>query len=332
MNKVVIIAEAGVNHNGSLEIAKKLVRTAKDCGVDYVKFQTFKSEKLVSKNTEKASYQKENTHSNESQLSMLKSLELTDKEFYKLKEYCDSLEIKFLSTPFDMDSIDFLDELGMEVFKIPSGEINNLPYLEKIASKKKTIILSTGMSTLDEVSTAINILNKKGCSKISLLHCTTEYPAPLEDVNLNAMLTMKHEFNLPVGYSDHTQGIEVSLAAVALGACIIEKHFTLDKTMPGPDHKASLEPNELKELVQSIRKVEKTLGDGIKSPSPSELKNIPIARRSIVALCNIKAGEEFTEQNIICKRPGTGISPMNWYNVLGHKAKKDFFEDELIEL
>ena len=328
MKRVFIIAEAGVNHNGSLELAKNLVDKAKDANVDCVKFQTTeKPENLVSKFAQKAKYQIENTGTNETQLQMLKKLCLTFDDFKELKMYCDKKGIMFLSTPFDMESIDFLAELGMPIFKIPSGEITNLPYLRKINSYKKDVILSTGMATLDEIQDALNIL--KDC-KVTLLHCTTEYPCPYNNVNMKAMLTLKEKFNLPVGYSDHTQGIEIPIMAAAMGAEVIEKHFTLDKNMEGPDHKASLEPDELKQMVQSIRNIEKAFGNGIKEPQEAEKKNIAIARKSIVAKCNIKKGEKFSEQNLTCKRPGNGISPMMWDEVIGKTADRNYQEDELI--
>lgn len=326
MTKTFIIAEAGVNHNGSLDLAKKLVDEAVEAGVDCIKFQTFKAENLVNKDAKKAEYQIENTKNNDSQLSMLKKLELTFDEFIELKKYCDKKGIMFLSTPFDFESIDFLAPL-ISIFKIPSGEITNLPYLRKINAYKKDIILSTGMATIEEIQDALNVL--KDC-KVSLLHCTTEYPCPYDGVNMNAMLTMKEKFNLPVGYSDHTKGIEIPIMAVSMGAQIIEKHFTLDKNMEGPDHKASLEPNELKTMVQAIRNVEHAFGNGKKEPQETEKKNIEIARKSIVAKCDIKKGDIFTEENLTVKRPATGLSPMKWDEVIGEKATKDYKEDEII--
>lgn len=327
MKNTFIIAEAGVNHNGSIELAKKLIDVASSCGCDAVKFQTFKSENLVSKIAQKADYQKQTTDSDESQLEMIKKLELSYDDFKELQKYCNKKNIMFLSTPFDIESIDFLNSLNMPIFKVPSGEITNLPYLRKINSLKKKIILSTGMSTIDEIADALSILKDY---EVSLLHCTTEYPCLFEEVNLNAIQTLKDKFNLETGYSDHTAGIEVSIAAVAMGATIIEKHFTLDKNMEGPDHKASLEPNELKELVKSIRNVELAIGDGVKKPTKSELKNIQIARKSIVAKRDIKKGEIFSEQNLTTKRPAMGISPMKWDEIIGGVAKKDYQEDELI--
>jgi N,N'-diacetyllegionaminate synthase len=333
-NKTFIIAEAGVNHNGSVEIAKRMIEVAKECGADAIKFQTFKAEEVVSKYAPKAEYQKQTTGEIESHLQMLKKLELSFDDFIVLKEYCDKLGIMFLSTPFDFESIDFLNSLGLEIFKIPSGEITNLPYLEKIGKLRKKVILSTGMADLGEIEDALDILTSCGTKKedITILHCNTEYPTPYEDVNLLAMLTIKEAFKVKVGYSDHTPGIEVPIAAVALGASVIEKHFTLDRNMQGPDHKSSLEPNELKAMVRAIRNVEKALGDGIKKPSPSEIKNKIIVRRSIVAKRNIKRGEIFNEENITVKRPATGISPMRWYEILGKTATRDYKEDEIIEI
>jgi len=333
-NKTFIIAEAGVNHNGNIEIAKKMIEVAKECGADAIKFQTFKAEKVISRYAPKAEYQKQTTGETDSQLEMVKKLELSFDDFIVLKEYCDKLNIMFLSTPFDFESIDFLNDLGLEIFKIPSGEITNLPYLEKIGKLGKKVILSTGMADLGEIEDALDILISCGTKKenITVLHCNTEYPTPYEDVNLLAMLTIKEAFKVKVGYSDHTLGIEVPIAAVALGASVIEKHFTLDKNMEGPDHKASLEPHELKAMIDAIVNIEKALGNGIKKPSKSELKNKDIARKSIVAKREIKKGEIFTEDNITVKRPGTGISPMRWYEVLGKVAPKDYKEDELIEI
>jgi len=331
---VFIIAEAGVNHNGDINLAYKLVDVAKEAGVDAIKFQTFKTEKIISKYADMASYQKKNLKTNESQYEMVKKLELSYKEFKKLKNYCDEIKIMFLSTPDEERSLDFLvDELNMPFIKIGSGEVTNLPYLRKIAAKNKPLIMSTGMANLGEVEGAINtirLVNSK--AKISLLHCTTNYPTPYEGVNLKAMQTLAAAFKLPVGYSDHTLGIEVPIAAVAMGAKIIEKHFTLDKNMKGPDHKASLEPDELKKMVVSIRNIEEALGNGIKKSSKSEEKNIKIVRKSIVANCNIKKGEVFTKNNISVKRPGTGISPMRWDEIIGRKAVKEFEKDEFIKI
>jgi N,N'-diacetyllegionaminate synthase len=326
--KTFIIAEAGVNHNGSLDMAKKMVKVAKECGVDAIKFQTFKAESLISKYAPKAEYQKQTTSSEESQLEMVKKLELSFEHFKELKYYCDSIGITFISTPFDFESIDFLNSLGMEIYKIPSGEITNLPYLEKIGTFNKKVILSTGMAKLSEIEDALDILLRSGTLKdnITVLQCNTEYPTPYEDVNLLAIKTIKKAFKVNVGYSDHTPGIEVPIAAIALGSTVIEKHFTLDKNMPGPDHKASLEPHELKTMVTAIRNIEKALGDGIKKPTPSELKNMHVARKSIIARRDIKKGEIFTTENITVKRPGSGISPMRWYEILGTVAQKDYKE------
>jgi len=329
---VFVIAEAGVNHNGSLEIAKKLVKAAKEAGADCVKFQTFNANKLVSKYAKKATYQTENTDTDASQLEMLKKLELSKDEFVQLKKYCDECDIEFMSTAFDIDSIDFLEEIEMNTWKIPSGEITNLPYLMRIAKLNKPLILSTGMSTMEEVEDAIKILTKNNNSNVTVLHCTTEYPTPFEDVNLNAMITMHNKFGVKVGYSDHTQGIEVPIAAVALGAIVIEKHFTLDRDMVGPDHKASLEPAELHAMIQAIRNIETSMGKGIKNPTKLEKENSKVVRKSIVAARKIKQGEEFTEENLMVKRPGEGISPMKWFDVIGKHAKKDFTEEEYIEL
>lgn len=328
---VYIIAEAGVNHNGSFELARKLVDAAKTAGVDCIKFQTFKSKSLVSHTAQKADYQKDTTGDG-SQVDMLTKLELSYDEFLKLKEYCDKIDITFLSTPFDFDSIEFLNSMDMPFWKIPSGEVTNLPYLLALAKTRKPVVMSTGMCEMDEIEAAIKVLRENGTKEIKLLHCNTEYPTPFEDVNLRAMQTMKDVFGLEVGYSDHTKGIEVPVAAVALGATVIEKHFTLDRNMEGPDHKASLEPDELAKMVQSIRHIEKALGCGEKRPSPSEKKNIAVARKSVVAKRMIKAGDELNEYNITVKRPGTGISPMKWFDVIGTKAVRDFQEDELIEL
>ncbi len=330
--RCLVIAEAGVNHNGDIELAKQLVDEACTAGADYIKFQTFKAENLVTAKARKAEYQERQTGSEEGQYSMLKRLELTYQEFILLNDYCRMKGISFLSTPFDNKSIEFLDKLGMDVWKIPSGEVTNYPYLVKIAETHNPIIMSTGMCTLDDVNSAIQVLNSHGCGPITLLHCTTEYPAPYAEVNLKAMETLRSTFNLPVGYSDHTQGITIPIAAVALGAVVIEKHFTLDKAMDGPDHKASLDSAELKAMIEAIRCVEVALGDGVKNPTDSERRNMGIARKSIVALKPIKQGELFTKENITTKRPGTGISPMRWYEVMGQFAKRSFEEDELIEV
>lgn len=329
---VFVIAEAGVNHNGSLELAKELVDAAKDAGADCVKFQTFVSKNIVSKNAVKAEYQKQQTEPEESQQDMLKKLELSFVEFVELNEYCKCKSIEFMSTAFDFDSIDFLDSLEMGTWKIPSGDITNLPYLIKIAKLNKPVILSTGMSTLEDIRSAIKALKENGAEELTVLHCTTEYPTPFEDVNLRAMNTIKEKFGVKVGYSDHTKGIEVPIAAVALGATVIEKHFTLDRNMEGPDHKASLEPNELKAMVDSIRHIELALGNGMKQPAESEKKNMAVARKSIIASKDIKTGDIFTEENLTVKRPGDGINPMRWFDVIGKYAPRDFEEDELIEL
>lgn len=328
---VYIIAEAGVNHNGRFELACKLVDAAKAAGVDCIKFQTFKSKNLVSHNAQKAEYQKDTTGDG-SQSDMLKKLELSYEEFVALNAYCDKVGITFLSTPFDFDSIEFLNSINMPFWKIPSGEITNFPYLVALAKTRKPVVMSTGMCEMGEITAAIKVLRENGTTDIKLLHCNTEYPTPFEDVNLRAMQTMRDTFDLEVGYSDHTKGIEVPVAAVALGATIIEKHFTLDCNMEGPDHKASLEPYELASMVSSIRNIEKALGNGDKTPSPSERKNIAVARKSIVASQSIKTGELLSEDNITAKRPGTGISPMKWNEVIGTKAIRDFDEDELIEI
>ena len=326
-----IIAEAGVNHNGSMELAKKMVDKAKEAGADYIKFQTFQPEKLVSKYADKAEYQKKTTGSEESQLEMLKKLALTQETFREVKDYCKQVGIGFISTPFDLDSIDFLESLDMDFWKIPSGEITNLPYLIKIAKTGRPIVMSTGMCQIEEIEEALTWLKKSGAGEITLLHCNTQYPTPMEDVNLNAMQSLRRQFQLPVGYSDHTQGIEVPIAAVALGATVIEKHFTLDQTMEGPDHMASLAPEELTAMVRAIRNIEKALGDGEKGVTPSEMANRTVARKSIVAAGRIRKGEPFTEMNLTVKRPGNGISPMNWFEVLGKTAGRDYFEDELID-
>ncbi len=329
---VLIIAEVGVNHNGDISTAMHLIDNAVAAGVDIVKFQTFCSEKLVSRFAKKAEYQKMTTSADESQLEMLKKLEFTAEQFKTIRDYCKSKGILFISTPFDEESLFLLESLEMPIYKISSGEITNLPLLIKVANLHKPVILSTGMSTIEEIELAVKVLNKYGSGEISLLHCNTEYPTPFEDVNLRAMLTMKQRFNLRVGYSDHTLGIEVPIAAVALGAEIIEKHFTLDKNMPGPDHKASLSPDELKDMVTAIRNIEKALGSSSKKPTESERKNILAARKSIVAKTKIKSGEAFSEDNLDVKRPGNGISPMMWFDVLKKTANRNFEEDELIEL
>ena len=332
MKHVYIIAEAGVNHNGSLENAKKLVLAAKNAGVDAVKFQTFNTDNLVTKNAVKADYQVNNTGNNDSQYEMLKKLELSQQDYRELKQLCDELDIEFMSTPFDIESIEQLEQLNVNRFKLPSGEITNYPYLVRLAKTHKPVIMSSGMATVEDIESAIRVLKGNGLEDLSLLHCTTEYPAPFEEVNLKAMEYLKNKFGLKIGYSDHTKGIEVPIAAVAMGAEIIEKHFTLDKNMEGPDHKASLEPDELLMMVKAIRNVELAIGDGVKRPSKSEVKNKAIARKSIVAQKRILKGEAFTENNLTTKRPGTGISPMLWNEVIGQVAKKTFEVDELITL
>lgn len=332
MKKVYIIAEAGVNHNGNINIAKQMVQIAASCGADAVKFQTFKAEKSISKSAQKADYQKQNTSKEESQFEMIKRLELSKQDHIDLITHCKKFGIDFLSTPFDIESLNLLKELGITTTKIPSGEIINLPYLRAISKLKNKIILSTGMSNLNEISDAIAVLTSDKISKndITILHANTEYPTPFEDANLNAITTIKNTFGCDVGYSDHTNGIEAAVAAVALGAVVIEKHFTLDRGMDGPDHKASLEPEELKLMIQAIRNIELALGDGIKQPSKSEMKNINIARKSIVASRDIKKGEILSEENLACKRPGDGINPMKWDEIVGRIAQKDYSKDDLI--
>lgn len=331
--RVLIIAEAGVNHNGDMELAKKLIDVAVEAGVDIVKFQTFKAEMLVTKSAEKAKYQIENTGSKDSQFEMLKKLELNKESHYLLIDYCEKKKIEFLSTAFDIESIDFLKSLGIQIFKVPSGEITNLPYLKKIGKLNATVILSTGMADLVEIEDAINVLTNEGTArgKITVLHCNTEYPTPMSDVNLRAMLTIKEALNVSVGYSDHTLGIEVPIAAVALGATVIEKHFTLDKAMIGPDHKASLEPDELKKMVQGIRNIELAMGSDIKSSSSSELKNKSIARKSIHILIALTKGHILTEKDLVMKRPGDGISPMLIDKVIGKRINKDLGEDQKLQ-
>ena len=329
---IIIIAEAGVNHNGSIELAKNLISVAAEAGADFVKFQTFKAENLMTQTADKAEYQKEMTNENESQFEMIKKLELDRKIHEELIDHCKQIDIQFLSTAFDHDSIDLLDRLNMPLFKIPSGEITNLPYLRHIGSMGKPIIMSTGMSSLEEVRDALKVLIESGAEKeqITILHCNTEYPTPMKDVNLKAMLTIKDELGVSIGYSDHTLGIEVPIAAVAMGATTIEKHFTLDRALSGPDHAASLEPDELKKMVIAIRNIEKALGNGIKKPSPSETRNISVARKSIVAKRSIKKGELLTEENLAVKRPGIGISPMEWDRLIGKVALSDYKIDDLI--
>jgi N,N'-diacetyllegionaminate synthase len=330
---VFIIAEAGVNHNGSIKIAKKLIDVAVNSGADAVKFQTFKSSSLVSKNAKKAQYQKENMSTvDDSQYSMLKKLELDAESHKELMTYCNSKNIIFLSTPFDHDSIELLNSLGLQIFKIPSGEITNLPYLRHVGALNKEVILSTGMANLGEIEKALVVLQNSGTLRenITVLHANTMYPTPLEDVNLKAMVTIGRAFDVAYGYSDHTLGIEVPIGAVAMGARVIEKHFTLDKNMTGPDHKASLEPHELDAMVESIRNIELALGSSIKKPSSSEKPNMNIGRKSIIAKCNIKKGELFSEENLSIKRPGNGISPMRWDEIIGTKSSKNYNEDEII--
>ena len=332
---VLIIAEAGVNHNGSLDLAKQLIDKAVEAGVDIIKFQTFKSEKLVSKAAKQAEYQQRNIgKKDEGQLAMLKKLELSQADHEELIAYCNEKGIRFFSTAFDMDSIDYLHSLNMGLWKIPSGEITNYPYLRKIAQYQEPVILSTGMCELTDIEAALNVLLQYGVKKeqITILHCNTEYPTPFADVNLKAMLEIGEKFGVQIGYSDHTKGIEVPIAAVALGATVVEKHFTLDKNMEGPDHKASLEPDELKAMVSAIRNIEQALGSGHKTISESERKNIEIARKSIVAACPIKAGELLTEENLTVKRPGNGINPMRWNEVVGTRAVQNYNEEDPIEL
>jgi len=335
MNKTIIIAEAGVNHNGNIETAKRLIDVASDAGVDYVKFQTFKANKIVIKQAKRADYQNKNTKNLDTQYEMLKKLELNEDSHHLLIKYCNDKGIKFLSTGFDLDSLEFLHKIGIRLAKIPSGEITNYPYLKKVAQLFSEVVLSTGMSDMDDINKALAILLKFGVKKenIIILHCNTEYPTPMTDVNLKAMLHIQKELDVKIGYSDHTLGIEVPIAAVALGAILIEKHFTLDRSLPGPDHRASLEPNELKHMVKSIRNIEKALsGSEIKEPSKSELKNKQIIRKSIVAIKPIAIGETFNNNNIGTKRPGTGISPINWESVIGQVSKDNFEQDELIRL
>lgn len=331
MNKVLIIAEAGVNHNGDINVAKRLIDEAKRCGADIVKFQTFNPKKLASKQAELADYQRDNLGIEESQEEMLSKLTLKKEDYIELANYCEEIGIKFLSTPFEIESVHFLNNL-QDIWKIPSGEITNYPYLVEISKTRKEVIMSTGMSTLEEVDEALEVLRKNGAGEVTLLHCTTNYSTPMKDVNLRAMITLKKHCKCRVGYSDHTKGIEIPIAAVAMGAEVIEKHFTLDRDMEGPDHKASLEPDELKNMVDAIRNIEKALGDGKKMPSETEKTNIPIVRKSIIASKHIMKGEMLTEENLTTKRPGTGINPMKWNEVIGSKAIKEFEEDELIKI
>lgn len=331
MSKVLIIAEAGVNHNGSLELAKKLVDVAKEAGADIVKFQTAKLDSLVSKFAPMAEYQKKNTKTNQAQKDMLSKLLLPYEDFIELAAYCKQKGIEFISTPFDIESIHFLNDM-VKFWKVPSGEITNLPYLVEIAKTKKPIIMSTGMCELWEIEEAFSVLKKNGAEDITLLHCNTQYPTPYEQVNLKAMHSLAEHFKVAIGYSDHTMGTEIPIAAVAMGATVIEKHFTLDRNMEGPDHKASVEPQELAYMVKAIRNVEAALGNGEKKPSESEKPNIVVARKSIVASKRIRKGELFSEENLTTKRPGNGISPMKWNEVIGQRAARDFEEDELIEI
>lgn len=334
MSQVLIIAEAGVNHGGNLGFAKQLIDIAAEAQVDAVKFQSFKADAMVSETAPKAAYQKKNTDSDESHYEMIQRLELSFDDHKELINYCKSKQIQFLSSPFDLESIDLLEQLNVKCFKVPSGEITNLPYLRHIGSKGKPVILSTGMSRLDEIKKAVQVLVEEGIAMedLTLLQCNTQYPTPFQDVNLNAMLTLSSVFpNSKVGYSDHTLGIEAAIAAVGMGAKVIEKHFTLDNSLPGPDHKASLEPEGLKSLVRAIRNTELALGSSIKQPTPSEMPNIQIARKSIVARIQIKKGELLTEENLATKRPGTGICPMQWENVIGSPANRDYDKDDQIE-
>lgn len=336
MQHTLIIAEAGVNHNGDFKLAKQLVEVAAKAGADIVKFQTFKADKIVSKSAKKATYQERNINDgDDSQYAMLKKLEMPEEWHIELIKYAKELGIQFLSTGFDHESIDFLDQLDSPLFKVPSGEITNKPYLRHIARKRKPVILSTGMADIEEIKAALEVLHENGIGKkdVTVLHCNTEYPTPMEDVNLKAMLSIQDIFGINVGYSDHTQGIEVPIAAVALGASVIEKHFTLDRNLPGPDHKASLEPNELEAMIKAIRNIELAIsGNGVKEPSKSEQKNVTVARKSIVAASQINQGELFTEQNLAIKRPGNGISPMLWDEIIGKTSLKSFNPDDLIEI
>lgn len=335
MAKTLIIAEAGVNHNGSSETARRLIDVAAEAGVDYVKFQTFKADRLVSASAPKAEYQRAAAQTpGETQYQMLKKLELSEELHFQLIDYCKRQGVKFFSTAFDLPSIDFLASLRLGLWKVPSGEITNYPYLKRIASRHEPVILSTGMCTWADIEAAVQVFLDEGLTRqqLTLLHCNTEYPTPMQDVNLRAMPALKERFGIETGYSDHTPGIEVPVAAVALGATVIEKHFTLDKTMEGPDHRASLEPHELKAMVRAIRNIEQALGSAEKEITPSEAKNRAVARKSIVAACLIRQGEVFTEANLTVKRPGTGVSPMRWNEIIGKQAARDYRPDELIEL
>lgn len=332
--RTLIIAEAGVNHNGDLSMARQLIDAAAEAGADIVKFQTFKADRLVTASAKKAEYQMATTAADESQYDMIRKLELSEAMHEQLIAHCKLRGIEFFSTAFDIESLDYLMSLGMQRIKIPSGEITNLPYLRRVGSFDKPVILSTGMSSLGEIENAVNALEQPGLSRqqITVLHCNTEYPVPMNEVNLRAMLSIRDAFGVKVGFSDHTEGIEVAIAAVALGGCVIEKHFTLDRNLPGPDHRASIEPSELTRLVSSIRNIELAMGDGIKRANRSEARNLPIVRKSIVAATPIRQGEAFTSSNLNAKRPGNGISPMRWDEVVGQIARRDFATDELIEL
>lgn len=332
-DKVFVIAEAGVNHNGNIDLAKELILKASMAGADAIKFQSFCADKLVLNNAKKANYQIENSNDKEeTQYDLLKKLELGKKDIFELNNYAKEKNIMFISSPFDLDSIDILKQINMPIYKIPSGEINNVPYLRKIGKLRKKIFLSSGMCNLEEISFALNILRNEGSKDIVVLHCNTEYPTPFEDVNLKAMLQIRDKFNVDIGYSDHTLGIEVPIAAAALGAKVIEKHFTLDRDMDGPDHKASLEFEELKNMILAIRNIETCLGDGVKKVSDSERKNMNLVRKSIVAKRDIKRNEIFSDDNIAAKRPASGISVAFWDDVIGCIAKRDFKKDEMIEL
>jgi N,N'-diacetyllegionaminate synthase len=333
INHVTVIAEAGVNHNGCMDRALKMIDAAADAGADYVKFQTFRADRLVTKDAMKAAYQQKTSGTNESQFDMLRRLELSLENHNELINHCDRRNIQFFSTAFDIASIELLVELGLPLFKIPSGEITNVPYLRRIGSLRKPVLLSTGMATMAEIEFAIDTLEQSGVARnnLTVLHCNTEYPTPMSDVNLRAMQSIRDAFKVSVGYSDHTQGTEVSIAAVALGATVIEKHFTMDRALPGPDHEASLEPAEFKAMVTAIRNIEQALGDGIKRPSPSEFPNRFVARKSIIAAVDIRKGETFTAQTLTVKRPGTGICPSRWDEVVGRTASRDYCADELIQ-
>lgn len=332
--KPLIIAEAGVNHNGSIKLAKEMISVAANSGADFIKFQTFITEDNITKNAKKADYQKKYTDSNETQYDMIKKLELSKTDHIELINHCKLKNIKFLSTAFDLESVDLLNEFNIPLYKIPSGEITNYPLIKYIGSFGKPILLSTGMSNIEEIEQAMSILIESGTKKkdITILHCNTEYPTPFEDVNLQAMVSIRDKFQVKVGYSDHTLGIEVPIAATAMGAEVIEKHFTLDRNFAGPDHAASLEPEELKKMVQSIRNIECSLGDGVKRVSKSESKNIFVARKSIVAKIDIKKGEIFSENNLTVKRPSSGISPMKWNDIINKPSNKDYYKDDLIDL